>query len=139
MDRQFTDNEWQQIQTPPTDKGKLAVFYRHWVTIFNPLITDYLCLNLFQCTLFIIYFNPLYILTPQCLKESYIKAVGAGLSHGLQRIDFKLGTSVWALDKVSPSLSLLLPFSLSLSSLSLSLSLLLSPSPLFIPFLYYRV
>ncbi len=31
MDRQFTDNEWKQIQAPPTDNEKLAMFYRHWV------------------------------------------------------------------------------------------------------------
>lgn len=55
MNRQFSNNEWKQIQAPPTESQQLALFYRHW-----------------------------------CLKESYIKAIGTGLSHGLERLEFKL-------------------------------------------------
>lgn len=31
MTRQFTSNEWKQIQAPPSNEQKLAMFYRHWV------------------------------------------------------------------------------------------------------------
>ena len=64
MQRQFTENEWRQIQNPVVDENdgrvendrKLASFYRHW-----------------------------------SLKESYVKAVGSGLTINLQRINFEVG------------------------------------------------
>ena len=30
MTRQFTEKEWESIQSPATDQGKLFNFYRHW-------------------------------------------------------------------------------------------------------------
>lgn len=46
----------------------------------------------------------------QCLKESYVKAVGVGIGHDLQAIEFKLQTP-----KLSKEVGLLLSFSINLT------------------------
>jgi 4'-phosphopantetheinyl transferase len=65
MRRQFTVDEWKQIENPTYDgmstisttlgNRQLAAFFRHW-----------------------------------SLKESYVKAVGSGLNIDLQRLNFKV-------------------------------------------------
>ena len=65
MRRQFTVDEWNQIERPTFDGAdemsatlgnrQLAAFYRHW-----------------------------------SLKESYVKAIGSGLNIDLQRLNFKV-------------------------------------------------
>jgi len=60
MRRQFTDDEWRQIEHPVVDEAvktdrQLASFYRHW-----------------------------------SLKESFVKAVGSGLTIDLQRLNFQV-------------------------------------------------
>ena len=68
MRRNFTEGEWSHILAPPTHQQQLAVFYRFWVSrLMFHLVTWRLC---------------------QCLKESFIKAEGSGLSYGLQRLQF---------------------------------------------------
>ena len=82
MRRQFTDNEWRQIDNPVVDKSiktdpQLALFFRHWT-----------------------------------LKESFVKAVGLGLTINLQRLNFQVWNNLsfgpWLFDERTSCLSILI-------------------------------
>ena len=75
MRRQFTEREWQQIKSQSlSPQEQLNNFYRFWVTMATRYYHAWLVFLL--CTNF------------QCLKESFIKAEGTGLTFGLQNLEF---------------------------------------------------
>ena len=76
MRRQFTEREWQRITSAGDESQQLMLFYRHWVRGGHSPSVD-----MVHCT----------CTHKQCLKESFIKAIGDGLAFGLQRLEFVAG------------------------------------------------
>lgn len=76
MKSNFSDLEYLKLQVHRKDKDKMARFYRFWVKKFA----------IDKRTLyFFVYFSL------KCLKESYLKAVGVGITQNLRNISFSVG------------------------------------------------